>query len=598
MADARQTQPQPARVKTKRLSTALFTIRVLALCFVVLTLKPLETQAQSLTPPGMPLSGSSSASEVQRWVSAEGESIVSMAQAMFPRDEGARSFFVSRVLRANPGLLRSGLDAHSPLPTGTELVIPSLLDLAGAATLPPARSTSPLNLRPTPVAQQPTQQALAAPTTIEATQRDQLVIDTGGRDALATELLLGQVSVTDRERELRLVAAIDRNINLQRELLERIKRLEEVQDEIRRRLNQPADIASGDQAPVAQAPTASGPVATEVESQPAPQTDRVNDSGITNTGSTGWLTWMLGGIAMSLLALMLWQRSQLKARQYHSYRENPNEDLWPDEAQSTAGFEPEVKTLPPGKNNPQRLIGTASPARKTNPPEKAPRATRAARARPGTAPSLSTMTAGQRAAVGKGTSSLADDDSTLPPETFNKNAADSFPDDVPTQPPTVVQAEEPDEDVSAVELADLMLGFGRVDGAADALEAFIENNPRAAVKPWLKLTEVYHAAGKRQEFETVAANLHKTFNVQLPIWDDFGQTNQSTGVESMPHITDRLEAIWGTRECQGYIDTLIRDNRQGTRSGFDLDVLDDLLMLASVLDAQLGRFRSTHGLRN
>jgi hypothetical protein len=39
-------------------------------------------------------------------------------------------------------------------------------------------------------------------------------------------------------------------------------------------------------------------------------------------------------------------------------------------------------------------------------------------------------------------------------------------------------------------------------------------------------------------------------------------------VEQMPHITQRLQELWGTQEAQAYIHQILRDNRNGTRQGF------------------------------
>jgi hypothetical protein len=47
------------------------------------------------------------------------------------------------------------------------------------------------------------------------------------------------------------------------------------------------------------------------------------------------------------------------------------------------------------------------------------------------------------------------------------------------------------EVTAVVELAEIMLSFGRTKGAQRALEEFIAQQPTAAVTPWLKLLEVH-----------------------------------------------------------------------------------------------------------
>lgn len=147
------------------------------------------------------------------------------------------------------------------------------------------------------------------------------------------------------------------------------------------------------------------------------------------------------------------------------------------------------------------------------------------------------------------------------------------------------------EHESAVELADIMMSFGRIQGAAETLAEFIRNNPKQAVAPWLKLLEVYRTADMRDDFEVITRQLNKTFNVKIVDWDDFDGARQTTEtVEQMPHIVKMLTDTWMTADCQAYIQRLLRDNRDGARQGFPIAVVDDLLMLMAVLEDQLGPY--------
>jgi len=153
-----------------------------------------------------------------------------------------------------------------------------------------------------------------------------------------------------------------------------------------------------------------------------------------------------------------------------------------------------------------------------------------------------------------------------------------------------------DEHDSAVELADIMMSFGRVQGAAQTLADFIRANPKQAVKPWMKLLEVYRVANMRMEFEALTTQMNKTFNVQPVPWDNFEIALRAPeSLENLDHIRTQLCALWGQRECQAYLHQLLRDNRQGTRQGFPLAIVDEVLLLLSVLEAQLGPFKpDTH----
>ena len=149
-----------------------------------------------------------------------------------------------------------------------------------------------------------------------------------------------------------------------------------------------------------------------------------------------------------------------------------------------------------------------------------------------------------------------------------------------------------DEQDSALELAEIMMSFGRTQGAAETLADYIRSNPRQAVKPWLKLLDVYHVAGMRAEFEALTRQLNKTFNVKTITWADFKASRAAPdSVEQMGHVTHQLQELWGTQEAQVYIHQLLRDNRNGTRQGFPLSVVEELLLLLAVLDDTLGTYR-------
>lgn len=149
--------------------------------------------------------------------------------------------------------------------------------------------------------------------------------------------------------------------------------------------------------------------------------------------------------------------------------------------------------------------------------------------------------------------------------------------------------EQAEEHQSAVELADIMMSFGRLHGAAETLSEFIQSNPKQAVTPWLKLLEVYRAAGLRAEFDAMAKEFNKTFNVITVTWDNYDDLRMNAvSVEHMPHIIAYIEQNWRTRECQVYLQRLLRDNRAGTRMGLPFSVIDDILMLSAVLEEELG----------
>jgi len=149
-----------------------------------------------------------------------------------------------------------------------------------------------------------------------------------------------------------------------------------------------------------------------------------------------------------------------------------------------------------------------------------------------------------------------------------------------------------------MELADIMLSFGRVKGAAQALQEYIDNNPQEALQPWIRLMDVYRMAGMKAEFEAVSRNLNQNFNVEVQEWDapeaeaslDLVLDEEASPepvpvapkpecLEDMPRLMTTVCEIWGTGDVVGYLYQLLRDNRGGQRVGFSLPVVEEILFL-------------------
>ncbi len=150
---------------------------------------------------------------------------------------------------------------------------------------------------------------------------------------------------------------------------------------------------------------------------------------------------------------------------------------------------------------------------------------------------------------------------------------------------------EPDPgDVNPVlELAEIMLSFGRVQGAAETLREYIEANPREALQPWIKLLDIYRQGDMPGEFAAMAERLNQHFNVEIQQWDGRPPPPKRDNVirvstlEALPHVCERIVALWGTPECSDYLRQLLRDNRAGERGGFTLPVVQEILLLIDLM---------------
>ena len=169
-------------------------------------------------------------------------------------------------------------------------------------------------------------------------------------------------------------------------------------------------------------------------------------------------------------------------------------------------------------------------------------------------------------------------------------------DAIPSAPLSVAtklpEAPDPGDVNPVLELAEIMLSFGRVQGAAETLREYIEANPREALQPWIKLLDIYRQGDMPEEFAALAERLNQHFNVEIQQWDGRPPPPKRENVvrvatlEALPHVCERIVALWGKPECSDYLRQLLRDNREGERGGFTLPVVQENLLL---IDLQAGR---------
>ncbi len=142
-----------------------------------------------------------------------------------------------------------------------------------------------------------------------------------------------------------------------------------------------------------------------------------------------------------------------------------------------------------------------------------------------------------------------------------------------------------EEEISALDLAELMISFGRIKGAADTLANYIEESHPQNIRPWLMLLDLYRRGNMRDEFEALASHTKERFNTSTPLWED--SSTPVSGLKSLEdyaHIISRVQDNWGTQECLDFLYDLVKDNRSGQRSGFPLEVVEEIALLMRILE--------------
>jgi pilus assembly protein FimV len=145
------------------------------------------------------------------------------------------------------------------------------------------------------------------------------------------------------------------------------------------------------------------------------------------------------------------------------------------------------------------------------------------------------------------------------------------------------------EDESAIALAEIMLSFGRVQGAAEMLAQHIDEGSPDNPRPWLMLLDLYRRGGMAGEYARLAPAVGKRFNLAVPAWETLGTPLSGLkSLEDFPHALEQATAMWGMQGCVDYLYDLVHDTRGGQRGGFPLEVVEEIVLLLLVLEDAYG----------
>ena len=502
------------------------------------------------------------------WQTVEGESAVSIAKALFPRQPSAQRRFLVALQRKNPDL-DLGERGETPLSTGTTIVIPDTRRSPSPTSWPKtdAKDLSAHTLTPTDTtatsARRPTKATLVAAGRLAY----RLVIsgDDGDEAAanerplrLSTELTTrfsDKVSENTRSVlrvEYRLLNTLFAQATQQLELAEQVRNLEAGFEEMR--------LANENAARTVEAITAAVKTAPAVPTiNPERSTATSNLPKPKQEDSSSWWLEILAALALiGAMTGVLIRRSRRHAAV------PPDRDIEEAAHIAMANSAHSEDTLWM-EDEGHKLIEQAKIS--------------------GAMPDI-----------------LIDEGPRQTPAVAIPNLAL----EKPVIPPKHIDFHETNDCNTAMELAEIMLCFGRIQGATQALEEYLAHDPGNALAPWLKLLEIYRMNDMKEEFETCSTNLRAHFNVAPSHWDEAGKCLREPitpaneldisiddlllklpTVATMPHVMEAIQRSWNSEEGVAYLEHLLRDTRDGTRSGFPLAIAREILFLVDLLTTRL-----------
>ncbi len=126
--------------------------------------------------------------------------------------------------------------------------------------------------------------------------------------------------------------------------------------------------------------------------------------------------------------------------------------------------------------------------------------------------------------------------------------------------------------------ASRLFTHGRTNQAIEHLQQHLARHPKCSPWMWLYLLDLLSKEDKQQEFDVVAGECRKHFNLSVERSPDLKQQ----GIESYPRIMKALQQTWGTPQVISLIDDLVYNTRLVPRMGFERSVFEELMMLREV----------------
>ena len=148
------------------------------------------------------------------------------------------------------------------------------------------------------------------------------------------------------------------------------------------------------------------------------------------------------------------------------------------------------------------------------------------------------------------------------------------------------------EEISDVtQEAEFWMSVNDPDRAIEILE------PQAALEfpdspvPWLYLLDLYRVTAQKDKYDHLRDKFVVFFNANIPEFEVDPATISTRQLEDFEHLMQKICKMWPTNDILPFLQSLLVDDRDGKRMGFELPVYRDILLLISVAN-ELDRLKA------
>lgn len=127
--------------------------------------------------------------------------------------------------------------------------------------------------------------------------------------------------------------------------------------------------------------------------------------------------------------------------------------------------------------------------------------------------------------------------------------------------------------------------------AIEVLEPYATFEQPNSPLPWLYLFDLYMELGQQEKYDVLHEQFQRVFNARVPTWveqklaaDDGPVSGPavSRSIADVPYVAEKITELWQTGDIVPYLESLLVDDRDGHRSGFDLPVYREIIFLIAL----------------
>lgn len=139
------------------------------------------------------------------------------------------------------------------------------------------------------------------------------------------------------------------------------------------------------------------------------------------------------------------------------------------------------------------------------------------------------------------------------------------------------------EVADALQQAELLVQLGDPKQAMTLLSNHIRDTEKPGPAVWLMLLNLYQATGRKSQYEALATGFSTLFNAAVPPWAATREV-ATRDIETYPQVMMKVHMEWGKAQSRATLESLLNDNRGGSRQGFSLAAYRDILFLLEIVD--------------